>query len=153
MPAKHWKILLIGSALVVACSSGTGPLGITVVPGTWSYTLSEDIPLPGPPGPGPRSCRATSKGTATMSSEGTYAIIFPALTCSNCTMSASTSGALTSTSLTGIVSASIAGAGCSDQQPSPNPAQLTGNCDSTSCTAQTPGDASFALAYTLTPPR
>jgi hypothetical protein len=66
-------------------------------------------------------------------------------------MMVSTSGTVASTSISGTVSASITGTGCSIQQPTPNPSTVNGQCASTSCTAQTPDGGSFAVEYTLTP--
>ena len=150
MSAKEVMMLLMAAAVGVSCTaSASDTTGIRVIGGTWSYTVSEGIPLPFPPGP--MSCVATGSGTTDVSNDGSYSITFPALSCSGCTMSASTSGTITSTSIRGTVSASLTGAGCSGQPPTPNPATVDGQCSSTSCTAQTSGGTSFSVEYTLTP--
>ena len=123
-----------------------------MVAGSWSYTLSEAIPLPSVKGVG-RTCGATASGTADVSGSGSYSIAFPALSCSSCTMNASTVGTVSANAISGTVTASIAGGGCSVQQPTPNPAPVGGKCTSQTCTAQTPSNASYVLEYTLTPPR
>jgi hypothetical protein len=147
------KTLMVVGAVVLSClACAAETTGITVIGGTWSYTVSEGIPLPGPPGPGPLSCVATGSGTTDVSGDGHYSITFPALACNGCTMTATTSGIVTSTSTNGTVSASITGTGCSGQQPTPNPATVNGRCTSTSCTAQTSEGTSFSVEYTLTPP-
>ena len=56
----------------------------------------------------PASCAATSSGTTAVTSSGTYSISFPVLSCNGCTMTASPSGTVTTTSISGSVSASIA---------------------------------------------
>jgi hypothetical protein len=133
------------AAIVCSCAGDT----ITVVAGTWSYTVEEGIPLPQPA----QSCKASATGTVAVASDGTYSIGFPALSCSGCTMSASTTGTVTSSAVNGTVTASISGSGCSNQAPTPNPAPATGKCNSTSCSANTPDGASFAVDYVLSPPR
>ena len=147
------KNVLVTAAVVLSCAAcASDTTGIKVTGGTWSYTVSEGIPLPGPPNPGPLSCVATGSGSTNVSGDGHYSITFPALSCSGCTMMATTSGIVTSSSTDGTVSASITGAGCSGQQPTPNPAIVSGRCNSTSCTAQTPPGISFSIKYTLAPP-
>jgi hypothetical protein len=147
-------LLALGAPLLIGCpDSTTGPdngsNGITVVAGTWSYSLTEHIPLPSGAQP---SCIQTATGTTTVGSDGSYSITFPALSCSSCTMSASVSGTVASKSLNGSVHASINGGGCSVQQPTPNPASATGACSSTSCEAVTADGDSFSVDFTMTPP-
>jgi len=149
MTTKLFTTLLAAAASIILVCSCSSDAGITVVAGTWSYTLEEGIPLPGPT---VQSCKATATGTATVASDGTYSIAFPALSCSGCTMLASTTGAISSSSIAGSVTASISGSGCSAQGPTPNPAPATGRCNSTTCSATTPEGASFAVDYTLSPP-
>ena len=132
-------------ALACAGTDTTGDTGITVTPGTWSYAVVMEIPTPG------GHCEATGSGTTTVSSTGAYSITFPALSCGSCTMSASTTGTVTSASISGSVSAAIGGSGCSNEQPTPNPASVSGKCTSTSCSAKTADADSFSVVYTLTP--
>ena len=144
-------LLAVGAPLLMGCpDSTTGPdnSGITVVAGTWSYSLTEHIPLPS----SAQSCIATVAGTTTVGADGSYSITFPALSCSNCTMNASASGTIQSKSINGSVQASINGSGCSVQAPTPNPAPATGTCSSTSCDAVTADGDSFSVEYTMTPP-
>ncbi len=149
MPTNRPTLLMaatLAALLTVACAgTDSTDTGITVTPGTWSYSVTEEIPLPG------GRCSAKSSGTATVSAGGAYSITFPALSCSSCTMSASTSGTITTSAISGSVSASIAGSGCSSQQPTPRPASVAGDCHTTTCTAQTASGDSFAVSYTLTP--
>ena len=146
MPMKSMMLLLLAGTLVAACANSTTNTGIVVKAGTWSYSLSEGIPTPG------SSCKVTASGTATVAADGSYSVTFPALSCSGCTMSASTSGSIVTVSISGTVSASIAGSGCSSQQPTPNPASVSGSCDASSCQANTADGDSFSVTYTLTPP-
>ncbi|HXT18258.1 MAG TPA: hypothetical protein VN706_21685 [Gemmatimonadaceae bacterium] len=149
MTTKLFTTLLAAVASTVIVCSCAGDAGITVVAGTWSYSLEEGIPLPGPT---TKSCKATATGTAAVASDGTYSIAFPSLSCSGCTMSASTTGTVSSSSINGTVTASISGSGCSAQGPTPNPAPVTGKCTSTNCSASTGDAANFAVDYTLNPP-
>jgi hypothetical protein len=151
-------VLAFGAPLLIGCpdsvtGADNGSNGskdsITVVAGTWSYSLTESIPLPSGAQP---SCIQTATGTTAVGADGSYSITFPALSCSSCTMSASVSGTVTSKALNGSVHASINGAGCSVQQPTPNPAPATGSCSSTSCEAVTADGDSFSVDYTMTPP-
>lgn len=151
MQEKPLTILLVAgalaAALVAGCSDSTATAtGIVVKAGSWSYALNEGIPTPG------SRCTTTASGTATVAADGSYSITFPALSCSGCTMSASTSGSIASVSISGTVSASIGGSGCSNQQPTPNPAPVSGTCDASSCQAHTADGDSFSVTYTLTPP-
>lgn len=149
--------VLSAALLAVACSAATGPngkdnttAGIKVVAGTWAYTLNENIPLPNPPGP--KGCSVGGSGTTQVSAGGSYAINFPPLSCSGCTMSASTSGTIADTAVSGTVTATIAGSGCSSEQPTPNPSPLRGTCTATGCNVSIPDGESYGLAYTLSPP-
>ena len=142
-------------AVVLGCptdpssGSGTKDAGLTVTSGSFAYAVTAHVPLPNTGGG--TSCIATATGTTTVGSNGSYSITFPALACSGCTMTASTSGTLTAKSVSGSLAATISGAGCSVQQPTPNPATVSGTCSDTSCSVVNPDGESFSVAYTLTP--
>ena len=131
-------------------NNGGNNSGLAVTSGSFQWSVAAQVPLPNT-GTGGRSCTATANGTTTVGSDGSYSITFPALSCSSCTMTASTSGKLTSTAANGTVTASIAGSGCSAQQPTPSPATVTGSCTSANCDVVTPNTASYSVEYTLTP--
>lgn len=148
-------VLVTSLAVVLGCptdnSSGSGSnnAGLSVTTGPFSYAVTAHVPLPN--NGGALSCVATASGSTTVGSNGSYSITFPALSCSGCTMTASTAGTVTSKSVSGTVAATIAGAGCSSQQPTPNPATVSGTCSDTSCSVTNPDGQSFAVSYTLTP--
>jgi hypothetical protein len=132
-------------------TSGASPTsGSTVSPGTWSYVISAlGVPLNSPV----RSCAAPdSSGTTLVSNSGTFSIPFSGLACNNCAMSGVITGTIVPERVSGSVTASISGSGCSNQQPG-SPAAMIGSCKSTGCSvALGSGQESFALNYTLTPP-
>lgn len=130
-------------------NNGGNNSGLSVTSGAFSWAVTAHVPLPNN-GTG-QSCIATANGTTTVGSDGSYTISFPSLSCSSCTMTASTTGKITSTAANGTVTASITGSGCSAQQPTPSPATVTGTCSSTSCDVVTPNSASYSVEYTLTP--
>ena len=121
--------------------------------GTWGYLLNASVPLPG--GGGPMSCTATSSGTTTVDSNGMFSIPFSGLACGGCAMSGTITGTIGPTGVSGSVTASTSGSGCSIQQPTPSPAAMSGTCSSTNCTASTGANLnpnlSFGVSYTLTP--
>jgi hypothetical protein len=133
-------------------SLGSSGGGIHVSSGTWSYVLSATgVPLTN--SGGAASCAAPdASGTTVVNSSGAFTIPFAGLTCSNCAMSGTILGVVVSTGVAGTVSATTSGLGCSNQQPSPNPALMTGTCTATSCTVGLSSTDSFAVSYTLTPP-
>lgn len=130
-------------------NNGSNDPGLTVTSGSFSWAVTAQVPLRG--NGGPMSCTATASGTTTVGGDGTFSIAFPALACSGCTMTASTSGTVTSKTVTGTMSATIAGTSCSGQQPTPSPTTLNGTCSTTSCSVSNPSEQSFAVTYTLTP--
>ena len=148
-------VLVTSLAVVLGCptdnSSGSGSkdAGLAVTSGPFSWTVTAHVPLPSTGAGG--SCIATATGTTTVGSDGSYAISFPALSCSGCTMTVSTLGTITSKTVSGTVTAAIAGAGCSSQQPTPSPATISGTCSDTDCSAVNPDGESYSVAYTLTP--
>ena len=148
-------VLVTSLAVVLGCptdnssNSGSKDAGLTVTSGPFSWAVTANVPLPS--GGGANSCIATAAGSTTVGSNGSYSITFPALSCNNCTMTASTTGTITSTTVNGTVTATIAGSGCSSQQPTPNPATVTGTCSDTSCSAVNGNNESFSVSYTLTP--
>lgn len=130
-------------------NNGGNNSGLAVTSGSFQWSVTAHVPLPNN-GTGV-SCTATANGTTTVGSDGSYTISFPTLSCSSCAMTASTTGKLTSTAANGTVTASIAGSGCSAQQPTPSPATVTGSCTSANCDVVTPNTASYSVEYTLTP--
>jgi hypothetical protein len=146
-------MLVTSLAVVLGCptdsGSGSKNVGLTVTSGPFSYAVTAHVPLPN--NGGALSCTATASGLVTVSSNGGYTITFPALSCSGCTMTASSTGTITSTAVNGTVAATISGAGCSVQQPTPNPATVSGTCNQSGCSAVNPDGESFSVSYTLTP--
>ena len=148
-------VLVTSLAVVLGCptdnSSGSGSNGggLSVTSGPFSYAVTAHVPLPNTGGAA--SCIATASGSTAVGSDGSYTITFPALACSGCTMTASTAGTITSTAVNGTVTATITGSGCSSQQPTPNPATVSGSCTNTDCSAVNPDGESFSVSYTLTP--
>ncbi len=148
-------VVVASLAVILGCptdnssGSGSNSAGLSVTSGPFSYAVTANVPLPN--NGGALSCTATASGSTTVGSNGSYSITFPALSCSGCTMTASSAGTVTSKSVGGTVTATIAGAGCSSQQPTPNPATVSGTCSDTSCSVANPGNQSFAISYTLTP--
>jgi len=151
-------VLVTSAVVMLGCptdptgadSSGSkDSAGLTVTSGTFAWAVTAHVPLPNS-GTG-MSCVATASGTTTVGSDGTYSISFPALSCSGCTMTAATSGTVTSKAVNGSVTATIAGSGCSAQQPTPSPATVSGTCSTTSCSVVNPDGESYSVAYTLTP--
>ena len=149
-------VLVTSLAVVLGCptdnSSGSGSkdAGLAVTSGPFSWVVTAHVPLPGG-GSNAGSCIATASGTTTVGSDGSYAISFPALACSGCSMTASTLGTITSTTVSGTVTATITGSGCSSEQPTPSPATISGSCSATDCSAVNPDGESYSVAYTLTP--
>ncbi|MFI5360517.1 MAG: hypothetical protein ACHQ49_01000 [Elusimicrobiota bacterium] len=146
-------------AAIAACkksssSSAAAPAnggGIVVSTGTWSYVLTASVPLPS--NPGAKSCvPPNATGTTVVSSTGSFSFTFSGLTCDACTMSGAIGGIVVPTGVTGAVAAVIVGTGCSSEQPTPNPAAMTGTCTSASCSVGLSATDSFAVSYTLTPP-
>ena len=91
MKPPRYLAFVVG-LLLSACGGGdstptpTAPSpGITVTPGTWTYTISADVPLFN--SPGPESCTARSSGTTVVSSSGALSIPFSGVTCNSCSMS------------------------------------------------------------------
>jgi len=148
-------VLVTSLAVVLGCptdnksDSGSNDAGLSVTSGTFTWAVTAHVPLPS--GGAGGSCIATASGSTTVASNGSYSISFPALSCSGCTMTASTAGTITTKSVSGTVNATISGAGCSAQQPTPNPATVSGTCSTTDCSAVNPDGESFSVAYTLTP--
>ncbi len=143
--------LVTSLAVVLGCptDNSSNAAGLTVTSGSFLYAVTAKVPLPN--NGGALSCVATASGTTTVASGGSYSITFPALSCSGCTMTASTAGTVTSKSVSGTVTATIAGAGCSVQQPTPSPATVSGSCNDSGCSAVNPDGESFSVSYTLTP--
>jgi hypothetical protein len=147
-------VLVTSLAVILGCptdnkSSGSGNAGLSVTSGPFTYAVTAHVPLPNTGGA--LSCIATATGSITVGSTGGYSISFPALSCSGCTMTASSAGTITSTAVNGSVTATIAGAGCSVQQPTPSPATVSGTCNQSGCSAVNPDGESYSVAYTLTP--
>jgi hypothetical protein len=146
---RRFRAVVLGGVmaavpLLVGCPGSDSVLGVTA--GSFTYSLTEKIPLP------QTSCVATASGSTNVASDGSYSITFPQLSCSGCTMSALTSGVLNSTAISGQVVATLAGSGCTNEAPTPNPAAVSGKCSSAGCTANTADGDSFSVTYTLTPP-
>lgn len=133
--------------------SNGGTAGITVTAGTWSYSLTAEVPLPG--GTGPTECAANPTGTTAVSSSGTFSIPY-SVGCSNCSMTGTVTGTIVPTSVSGSVTASTSGSGCSNQAPTPSPASMSGTCNSTDCMVSTSQsqnpNLSYSVSYTITPP-
>jgi hypothetical protein len=139
--------------IVAACGGNNSAPSIVVSPGTWSYMLSATgVPLHGQPGS--TSCAApSSSGTTVVSSSGTFAIPFAGLTCDSCTMSGTITGTIMPASVAGNVSVSVSGSGCTNGQPQPSPASMSGTCTSAGCSViLSSNQDTFAISYTLTPP-
>lgn len=157
---KRGSVVLF-AIIVAACSGGNAsptptPPGIVVTAGTWSYVLNAGVPLPQAI-QGQASCAAPSvSGKTTVSSNGTFSIPFSGLTCSSCSMSGTVTGTIVPTSVSGNVTAVTSGAGCSNQQPTPSPAAMSGSCTAVNCTGTTSVSVnpslSFSVSYVLTPP-
>jgi len=144
---------LVLVTFATACSNTVSPTqpGVTVTAGTWNYVLSVQVPLPNPPGPS--SCvPPNATGTTVVSSSGAFTIPFAGLTCSNCAMGGTVTGTVVPTGVSGSVTASITGGGCSVQQPTPSPGAMSGACTSTGCSVGLTTIGSYVVSYTLTPP-
>ena len=140
-----------GGVLAAKHTLATQPQAAFSPAGTWSFAINASVPLPSPFG----NCTAQSSGTTVVGSDGALSIPFVGLACSNCSMSGTIAGTiLNQTSVAGGVTASISGAGCSNQQPSP--ASMSGTCTTegaaTRCNVGLSGPASFGITYTLTRP-
>jgi hypothetical protein len=127
----------------------------TVPAGTWSYVIrANNVPLQYEP-PNPPGCVAPdSYGTTIVNGNGAFSIAFAGLACHGCSMGGTITGTIVPPGVTGSVTASISGSGCSVQQPTPSPAAMSGTCTSSNCTVTVNRslDASFGLSYTLSPP-
>ena len=148
---RRFRAVVLGGVmaavpLLVACPGTDSVLGVTT--GSFTYSVTEKIPLGTPQ----NSCAASTSGSANVGSDGSYSITFPQLSCSGCAMTALTSGVLTSTAVSGQVAVTLAGTGCTNEAPTPNPAAVSGKCSAGGCTANTADADSFAVTYTLTPP-
>ena len=118
-----------------------------------SYVIrGNNVPLGYNPENAPGCVSPDSAGTTVVNSSGSFFIPFSGLTCSNCSMSGTVTGTFVLMGVSGSVTASISGSGCSGQQPTPSPAAMSGTCTSVSCTVinvNTSPTASFGLSYTL----
>jgi hypothetical protein len=137
----------------------TGPAFVTnFTAGNWGYVITADsmgVPLVG--NGGPKGCGPPNvSGTTAVSSGGAFSIQYTFAACDNCVES----GTITATiaplgpsdsfpTISGNVAISEQGSGCSIPDP---PEPISGECTSTQCPAQTPGNTFYYVGVTLTPP-
>ena len=146
------------AAGVAAAKASSSPSATFSPAGTWTYTITANVPLTSPPSP--PSCTAQSFGTTIASSDGTFSIPFSGLTCNSCSMSGTATGTMgrgtgpgtgpnAIASISGTVTPTISGSGCSIQQPAST--ALAGNCaSSTSCMVGLINGAQAGFAFNIT---
>lgn len=139
------------------CDSAMKPLVVTA--GAWSYVVMSNNGVPLPGGGGPTGCTPPNlTGTTMVDASGNFSIPYAFAPCSNCVMSGTIVGTISPTRVTGSVTASLAGTGCTNGQPHPSPAAEEGDCTASGCNVGfapdvTPANGlSFGINYTLSPP-